>query len=161
MSREEGSNYIEGELVDVDATESQDSNPIVGESTTEIETEAITKEAEDTFADSNSGKYALFEESESIPVKVRIEGLGETIVPPMEFDIGVHDISHATGETGSSETQEPRAIHAIIKALELSGFNVSDKTKFDFGGGNFITNIDGLKMNSINPGHGWLDVLCK
>lgn len=153
---EEGSNYIGEKLVDVDATESPDSNPVVEALPTEIETQVISNE-EDTFADSNPGKYALFEESESIHVKVRIEGLGETIVVPMEFDIGVHDISHATGETRSSETQEPRAIHAIVKALELSGFNVSDKTKFDFGGGNFIKNIDGLKMNSINPGlDGWM-----
>lgn len=163
VEEEEGSNYIEGELVDVDATESQDSKPIVGESTTEIETEAITKEEEDTFADSNPGKYALFEEREEIPVKVRIEGLGETIVPLKEFNLAPYDITHAVGDNQVGKwhgnNNQPLAIHAIVKAMELHGFDVSDDDVLrlpEMYAGNYIDKVAGLETFSTSSTDGWM-----
>ena len=98
------------------------------------------------------------ETKKTIPVSVRIEGYDKTIVPQTEIDIAPYDISHALGQnSGDLEDGEPLAIHALVKALELHGHDVSDSKKFDFGGGNFISNIDGLKMNSVNPGlDGWM-----
>ncbi|MFJ7934146.1 DUF4430 domain-containing protein [Sporosarcina sp. NPDC096371] len=138
----------------LESTDNLDSEPLKKE---QLLGEAQgSEEGNLSFSEANPSKFAVFEDN-SIQVSVRIEGLGETIIPPMEFDVEAYDISHATGETASSATQGPRAIHAIVKALELSGFDVSDKTKFDFGGGNFITNVDGLKMNAINPSlDGWM-----
>ena len=101
------------------------------------------------------------ETKQTIPVSVRIEGYDKTIVPQTEMDIAPYDISHAIGQNGGAdgglENGEPLAIHALVKALELRGHDVSDSKKFGFGGGNFISNIDGLKMNSVNPGlDGWM-----
>ena len=106
----------------------------------------------------DSKATAESETKKTIPVSVRIEGYDKTIVPQTEIDIAPYDISHALGQnSGDLENGEPLAIHALVKALELHGHDVSDSKKFDFGGGNFISNIDGLKMNSVNPGmDGWM-----
>lgn len=122
----------------------------------QFDEEQSNQEGDLSFSDANPSKFAVFEDN-SIPISVRIEGLGETIVPLTKLEVNAYDISHAAGVTGDYSLGKPRAIHAIVKVLESSGFDVTDQTKFDFGGGNFITNVDGLKMNSINPGmDGWM-----
>lgn len=113
-----------------------------------------------TFSASNPGKFAVFE-SNNISVQVRIEGHGETIVPLTEISLSPYDITHAVGNNGIGNwhlgNNQSLAIHAIIKALEQKGFKVTDSEKFDFGSGSFITNINGLKMNSVNPNNdGWM-----
>lgn len=101
------------------------------------------------------------ESAETIPVKVRIEGYDKTIVPLTEIEIAPYDITHAVGQNGIGnwykKNDESLAIHAIVKGLEMQGYDVADRAKFNFGDGNFISNIDGLEMNSINPGmDGWM-----
>ncbi|WP_304442368.1 DUF4430 domain-containing protein [Sporosarcina sp. P21c] len=110
----------------------------------------VTNEGQDSEATTED------ESEKTIPVSVRIEGYDKTIVPLTEFEIAPYDIGHALGRN-SKGNEPPLALHAIVKALELQGHNVSNRKKFDFGGGNFISNIDGLKMNSVNPGlDGWM-----
>jgi len=113
-----------------------------------------------SFTASHPGKFAVFE-SNLIPVKVRIEGYDKTIVPLTEINIAPYDITHAVGDNGIGnwhlKNDAPLGIHAIVKALELKGFDVKEPSKFDFGKGNFITNIDGLKMNSVvQSNDGWM-----
>lgn len=117
------------------------------------------EDANDNLQDSEA---AIEKESvETIPVKVRIEGYDKTIVPLTEIEIAPYDITHAVGQNGIGnwykKNDESLAIHAIVKGLEMQGYDVADRTKFNFGDGNFISNIDGLEMNSINPGmDGWM-----
>ncbi|PIC99955.1 DUF4430 domain-containing protein [Sporosarcina sp. P29] len=117
------------------------------------------------FSATHPGKFAVFEDTsiqvEEIPVKVRVEGFNKTIVPLTEISIKPYDITHVVGnnKVGNWYVTEknPLAIHAIVKALESNGFNVSDKKKLDISQGNYITSIDGLKTFDINPGFdGWM-----
>ncbi|MGG0670267.1 DUF4430 domain-containing protein [Lederbergia citrisecunda] len=98
---------------------------------------------------------------EKIRVKLRIESYDQTLLPLTEIEVAPYDITHAVGnnEIGNwyLENDETLAIHAIVKALEDNGFDVTDRSKFEFGQGNFITNVNGLEMNSVNPYYdGWM-----
>ncbi|WP_153730423.1 DUF4430 domain-containing protein [Sporosarcina obsidiansis] len=118
-----------------------------------------------TFATTHPGKYAVFEDqsiqSEEIPVKVRVEGFNETILPLTEINVAPYDITNVVGDNkiGNWYLNEanPLAIHAIIKALEINNFDVEDLAKFDFGEGEYISKINGLETNSVNPSKdGWM-----
>lgn len=98
---------------------------------------------------------------DEIHVKVRIESYDKTILPLTDITVAPYDITHAVGDNAMGnwyvENDETLAIHAIVKALENNGFDVTDGDKFQFGEGNFITNINGLEMNSVNPYYdGWM-----
>ncbi|QTD40811.1 DUF4430 domain-containing protein [Sporosarcina sp. Te-1] len=122
--------------------------------------ETADEQTEQTVVEEGKGEQSPLPK-QTIPVKVRIESYDKTILPPTEIDVAPYDITHAVGDNGIGnwyvENDEILAIHAIIKALEDNGFDVSDKQNFEFGEGNFITNINGLEMNSVNPYYdGWM-----
>lgn len=117
------------------------------------------------FSATHPGKFAVFEDvsiqADEIPVKVRVEGFNKTIVPLTKMSIKPYDITHVVGnnKVGNWYVTEsnPLAIHAIVKALESNNYDVTDKKKFDFTQGNYITSIDGLKVFDVNPGFdGWM-----
>ncbi|MBB4823244.1 hypothetical protein HNO89_000462 [Sporosarcina luteola] len=125
-------------------------------------TEQILEEQADRTGAEGGGKGTLTSRSkQTIPVKVRVESYNQTLLPVTEIDVAPYDITHAVGDNGIGnwyvENDETLAVHAIIKALEENGFDVADRNKFEFGEGNFITNVNGLEMNSVNPYFdGWM-----
>lgn len=144
----------------------ENANTVEGQGDQSLEADALPSEeitdeqTDQTIVEEEKGEQSTLPK-QTIPVKVRIESYDKTILPPTEIDVAPYDITHAVGDNGIGnwyvENDETLAIHAIIKALEDSGFDVSDKQNFEFGQGNFITNINGLEMNSVNPYYdGWM-----
>src|SRR5690625_2877777 len=69
---------------------------------------------------------------DDISVSVRIEAHDQTLLPKTELEVSPFDISEFinSGNNGVS-SEEVRAIHAIIRALEkIDGFNPKDKNQF-------------------------------
>ncbi|RKD26935.1 Ig-like domain (group 2) [Caminicella sporogenes DSM 14501] len=106
-----------------------------------------------------------YEEVEDIPEEtqqpvvdvklyVRIEGNNRTIVPKTEVKVDKLDLS----DYGiNRKFKKPRAIHAIIKALERQGIDCKDSKKgLNHNGGSYITMIDGLEQGSIGDKDGWM-----
>ncbi len=88
----------------------------------------------------------------SVKVKVRIEASDHTIVPETEVDVTNFELEPYNCNEVSGE---PKAIHAIIKALEANGLNPKDQSKFNFGRGSYISDIDGVSQGSFGSFDGW------
>lgn len=88
----------------------------------------------------------------SVKVKVRIEANDRTIVQETEVDVTNFEL---TPYNCTECEGEPKAIHAIIKALEANGFDPKDQSKFNFGKGNYISSIDGVSQGSFGYTDGW------
>ncbi|WP_053955277.1 Ig-like domain-containing protein [Inediibacterium massiliense] len=94
------------------------------------------------------------EPATNVNVYVRVEGNDRTIVPKTQVAVDKLDLSDY-GITKKFEN--PRAIHAIIKALESKGIDCKDSEKgLNHGGGSNITMIDGLKVKSTGDKDGWM-----
>lgn len=127
---------------------------------TSIEPAEVTEDQTDQGNEEANEEITILPKDE-IHVKVRIESYDKTILPLTDITVAPYDITHAVGDNAIGnwyvENDETLAIHAIVKALENNGFDVTDGDKFQFGQGNFITNINGLEMNSVNPYYdGWM-----
>ena len=86
--------------------------------------------------------------------KVRIEANDRTIVKPKEVTIDNLDLSKYDISTNF---EEPRPIHAIIKALESAGIDPNDKEKgLNHNGGIYISMIDGLEAWVTSYYDGWM-----
>ncbi|MEN2766877.1 DUF4430 domain-containing protein [Ornithinibacillus xuwenensis] len=95
--------------------------------------------------------------SDTVSVNVRVEAYNRTIVEPTEVEVGSFDLQQYVGGTSPITTEDPRAIHAIIRALESAGINTLDKNEFDLGyGGNYIAGIDGLWEFDRGGFSGWM-----
>ena len=79
-------------------------------------------------------------------VKVRIEGNDSTFVKPTTINIESLDLSEYPGiNKSASDYDGLRPIHAIVRALEKSGIEPKDNSKFIISmGGNYIEMINGL-----------------
>ncbi len=96
----------------------------------------------------------------TISLQIRIESWDHTFIPLREIKVAPYDITHIVGDnrTGNwhKDNDEPLAIHAIIKALELEGYNVQDKNVISVGSqGNYISKIDGLAEMEKGGLSGW------
>ena len=87
--------------------------------------------------------------------KVRVESFNKTVMPETEIKVSVDDLNLSDYKI-SKKFKDAKPIHAIIKALEKNGFDVNDKDKFDFGGGSYISNLDGIKAFSTGATDGWM-----
>ncbi len=148
-----------GEKEQIGLVDDLDSGPSIEEV---LDDEQGIEEGNLAFSDANPSKFAVFEEN-SIPVSVRIEGLGETIVPFTKFNLAPYDITHAVGDNPVGKWHEnnsqPLAIHAIVKAMELHGFDVSDDNVLRLPtmySGNYIDKVAGLETFSTTPLDGWM-----
>src|SRR5699024_4332474 len=97
------------------------------------------------------------EDNSDLPnVNVRVESLDYTITEPTDIQTDTFDVGpYADG--GEVLPDTPRAIHAIIRALEESGIDTFDKNEFDLGwGGNYIHGIDGLSEFDAGMLSGWM-----
>ncbi|MBJ6361865.1 DUF4430 domain-containing protein [Paenibacillus sp. GCM10012307] len=99
--------------------------------------------------------------STGVPVQVRIEGWSQTIVPLKQFNIAAYDITDTVGNNSVGNwyqtSSTPLVIHAIIKALELDGFDVTDPDVIDVPyGGNYIRGIGGEAERSQGTNSGWM-----
>ena len=94
------------------------------------------------------------ERAPPVTVNVRVETDEKTLVPTTEVTVENFDLRPYGGP---ALTNSPRAIHAIIRALETVGhLDLMDKKDFELGyGGNYIVNIDGLAEFSKGPFSGW------
>src|SRR5699024_5793256 len=78
----------------------------------------------------------------------------KTLVPTTEVTVDNFDLSPYGGP---ETTDSPRALHAIIQALQtVDGLDLTDQNDFQLGfGGNYIASIDGLAEFSNGPFSGW------
>lgn len=101
--------------------------------------------------------YASEESSDTVSVNVRVESYDRTIVEPTQVEVPAFDLQEYVGSNSPITTEDPRAIHAIIRALESAGINTLDKNEFDLGyGGNYIVGIDGLAEFDRGFASGWM-----
>ncbi|MCC5909122.1 MAG: leucine-rich repeat protein [Clostridiaceae bacterium] len=92
----------------------------------------------------------------SFTSKVRVESHDRTIVPLTELKINNLDLSYYNIST---EFEEVKPIHAIIKALESVGIDCTDSENgFEHGSGSYISMIDGIKGMSeeYDYWNGWM-----
>lgn len=86
---------------------------------------------------------------------VRIEGDGESIIPPTEVAIENFDLSKYHVESQVSDT-EMSVLHAFIKALEQNGFNPASDNVFTISEYGYLTSVDGL---AAEGNAGWMYVV--
>ena len=92
--------------------------------------------------------------SSSSNFKVRIEGNNKTIVEPTNVEVSDLDLNKYGIE---KKFEEPKPVHAILKALESVNIDTLDKNEgIDVGEGSYITMIDGLKAGSTSANDGWM-----
>ncbi|MBR7552863.1 DUF4430 domain-containing protein [Allobacillus sp. GCM10007491] len=97
--------------------------------------------------------FTSFAETEqTVNVDVRVESYNKTVVPEMNLDVTSFDLQEYVGSSKPILSDSPRAIHAIIQALEQSGDNQLD-LKY---GGNYIAGINGLYEFDRGPMSGWM-----
>lgn|GEM_PF-1704813 len=112
-----------------------------------------------TFAASNPGKFALFENAEKT-VLVRVEGFGETIIPQTEVKLSAYDLSHFIDNDDIAKSyltnSNPSALHAIAKVFEQNGYDLTDKQLFDFTSGQYISKLAGLAAFDKGGNSGWM-----
>lgn len=97
---------------------------------------------------------SVSERAPPVTVNVRVETHEKTLVPPTEVTVDNFDLS----PYGGPETVDsPRAIHAIIRALEtVDDLDLTDRNDFQLGfGGNYIVSIGELAEFSNGPFSGW------
>lgn len=95
--------------------------------------------------------------SELPNVNVRVESLNYTITQPTKIETGSFDLAPYVGGSSSILPDSPRVIHAIIRALEESGIDTTNKEQFNLGfGGNYIRAIDGLAEFDAGMLSGWM-----
>jgi len=99
-------------------------------------------------------------ETGSLALQIRIENWKHTTVPLRQITVAPFDITPVVGDNAVGnwhrDNDEPLAIHAIIKALEVEGFNVQDKNVISVGSqGNYISKIDGLAEAEKGGISGW------
>ena len=103
-----------------------------------------------------SGQTAVmpkaYAQNTNADVSVRIEADDHTIMPKTQveatnFDLTKYNCSNVGGT--------PTVLHAVIKALEANGKNPSDSSKYNFNGGDYVTEIDGLKSSTKVDGWGY------
>ncbi|SHJ98110.1 LPXTG-motif cell wall anchor domain-containing protein [Clostridium amylolyticum] len=92
------------------------------------------------------------EVQKNLKVKVRIEANDRTIIPETEVEVSNFDLKPYNCDNLQGD---PKAIHAIIRALEKNGLNPKDKEKFDFGSGMYISKVDGVAQGSFGSLDGW------
>ncbi|MBV1820157.1 DUF4430 domain-containing protein, partial [Clostridium cochlearium] len=91
--------------------------------------------------------------NDSIKVKIRIEANDHTIIPQKEIEISNFNLSDY--DDTIKDTQDIKALHALIKALESENIDCKDKSKFNCSGG-YINNIAGIKERCISSKDGWM-----
>ncbi|WP_028559223.1 DUF4430 domain-containing protein [Paenibacillus pinihumi] len=97
----------------------------------------------------------------SISVQVRIEGWNQTVIPLKQIAIAPYDITNVVGNNSVGNWHQtnstPLVIHAILKAMELEGYDVTDEDAIDVGyGGNYIRGIAGEWEIDQGPNSGWM-----
>ncbi|MGO1372066.1 MAG: DUF4430 domain-containing protein [Senegalia sp. (in: firmicutes)] len=104
-----------------------------------------------TFAQAENNKN-------NYSVKVRVEGYDSTFVKPITVAINDLDLSdYPSIEKSASDYDSLKPIHAIVHALEKSGIDPKDPSKFDIGyGGNYIKSINGLGEFDKGQMSGWM-----
>ncbi|WP_164931427.1 DUF4430 domain-containing protein [Longirhabdus pacifica] len=98
---------------------------------------------------------------QAIEVKVRVEGWESTIIPLTELEVEPYDITDVVGnnEVGNwyKNNDTTLAIHAIIKALENEGMDVTDPYVIDVAyNGNYIAGIANEWEGDQGPASGWM-----
>lgn len=114
----------------------------------------------DSFDDYAVGKPEPEPEPGLMSVQIRIENWEHTTVPLRQIKVAPYDITHVVGGNNvgnwHKHNDAPLAIHAIIKALELEGFDVRDKNAITVvSQGNYISKIDGLAEMEKGGLSGW------
>ncbi|QZY55696.1 Ig-like domain-containing protein [Crassaminicella profunda] len=97
----------------------------------------------------------IFDEK-SVKVKIRVEGLDETIIPLTEIEVENLDLGKYSD--GSSILEEnPTAMNALIQVLEENHIDCMDKKQFDARKDlSNIDNINGIKESEDRPNGGWM-----
>lgn len=127
-----------------------DVDPITVNDEQELPEEQVTEQPPigDDVSVKSSSKTVKQERGPPKKVTVRVETHEKTIVEPTEVEVSVFDLEeyiNRNNNGNSAITETPRAIHAIIQALEeKTNLDLKDDSVFGLGfGGNYIQKIDG------------------
>lgn len=101
--------------------------------------------------------WASGDSSTSATVDVRVESTDKTILPPTEVTVESFDLQKYVHGNTPIVKDTPRAIHAIIRALETAGIDTQDSDQFNLGyGGNYIAGVNDLFEFDHGPNSGWM-----
>lgn len=95
---------------------------------------------------------------DEVEVSVRIEGHKETLVEPTKLKVSSFDLAPYVTSGEIENFDNPRAIHAIIDALQtIEGFDATDEEQFKLGfGGNYIEQIGDVGQFTAGQNSGWM-----
>src|SRR5699024_5661489 len=102
------------------------------------------------------------ERAPPVTVDVRVETHEKTLVPTTEITVESFELMEYINRNNNGNSvypDSPRAVHAIIKALEtVDGLDLTDDDQFGLGsGGNYIQSIDDLgEFSSATGMDGWM-----
>ncbi|MED4017673.1 DUF4430 domain-containing protein [Sutcliffiella cohnii] len=104
---------------------------------------------------------ATASEKDTINISVRIESWDKTVAPLTTIELAPYDITRTVGNNKVGNwhltNDQPLAIHAIIKALELQGLDVTKKSVIDVGyQGNYIAGVNNVYEFDYGFTSGWM-----
>ncbi len=114
----------------------------------EVKNEESSKEDQDDSKEKKAASETK-ERAPPVTVDVRVETHEKTLVPTTEIEVESFELIEYINRNNGGNSQypdSPRAIHAIIQALEtVEGLDLKDDAQFGLGSsGNYIQNINGL-----------------
>src|SRR5699024_10724355 len=140
-----------------------DSDPINIDNEQALSTEQVTEQLqiEDDSSIKSSPKMVKQERGPPKKVTVRVETHEKTLVEPTEIEVSTFDLKeyiNNDNDGNSSIPETPRAIHAIIQAMEeKTDLDLKDDEVFGLSsGGNYIQHLDGDGEFTSGSMSGWM-----
>jgi len=127
-----------------------------------VEPSSEEKTNQDENLDGDTKESSVNNRAPPVTVDVRVETHEETLVPTTEVEVENFEITEYIEHNNYDEPVQPdtpRAIHAIITALEenVDELDLKDDDDFSLGyGGNYIAGIDDLYEFTEGPNSGWM-----
>src|SRR5690625_2570099 len=153
-SDNKGSNQEEGQEKDGDEANTQGNDQPAA-------TPDAPKEDQEEVEDNEKAEQTK-ERAPPVTVDVRVETHEKTLVPTTEITVESFELMEYINRNNNGNSvypDSPRAVHAIIKALEtVDGLDLTDDDQFGLGsGGNYIQSIDDLgEFSSATGMDGWM-----
>ena len=153
----------EDESTEKDQADEQDQDIDKGQTEEDQEpatdSEGQTEEQEEKHDDKETKQ--MKERAPPVTVDVRVETHERTLVPKTEFSVESFELMEYINQNNNNQSvfpDTPRAIHALIQALETTNeFDLKDDDDFSLGhGGNYIESIGKDAEFTSGPMSGWM-----
>lgn len=146
---------------DDEKTQTNDDDKATNDENNQDETTSEAAENENNDADEVDDVSETKERAPPVTVDIRVEGKDETVVSPTEVTVESFELMEYIDNDNNGDSlypDSPRAIHAIIQALDdETQLDLTDDDVFGLGyGGNYISEIDGDGEFTSGGNSGWM-----